>query len=355
MEVGIVGLPASGKTTLFNALTGSRAEAFSEKAHVGMADIPDPRLEAIAVHLPRRKLVHATVRVVDIHGVPVGSDTKKLNQLLEQIRQVDAICHVVRCFDDGSGIIDPAGDIENMETELVLADLIVAESAKEKAAKPARAGEADAKVRLAVLEKVIPALEDGRSIRAMDGITETEQPILRNYGFITAKPVLYVANIAEDALSGGGDAGGEYADAVKRHAESTRSQSVAICAQLEAELSELEGPDHDEMLESLGLKEPAVGPVARAAHASLGLGTFYTFNEKEIHAWAFPLGASAPEAAGVVHSDMQRGFIRAECYSVDELAQHKTEKAIREAGKLRSEGKHYTMQDGDIVKFLFNV
>jgi GTP-binding protein YchF len=350
MEVGIVGLPASGKTTLFNALTGSHAEAFSEKAHVGMAAIPDPRLDAIASHLTGRKLVHATVRLVDIHGVPVGSDTRKLNLLLEQIRQVDAICHIVRCFDDGTGQIDPAGDIQNMETELVLADLIVAESAKDKALKPARAGEADAQARLAVLEKVIPVLEDGRQIRAMDDITETEEPVLRNYGFITAKPVLYVANIAEDAI-----AGGEYGEVVMRHAESTASQGVAICAQLEAELSELEGPDHDEMLESLGLKEPAVGPVARAAHAALGLGTFYTFNEKEIHAWAFPLGASAPEAAGIVHSDMQRGFIRAECYSVDDLAQHKNEKAIREAGKLRSEGKHYEMQDGDIVKFLFNV
>jgi GTP-binding protein YchF len=317
-----------------------------------MAAIPDPRLEAIAVHITGRKLVHATVRLVDIHGVPVGSDTKKLNMLLEQIRQVDAICHVVRCFDDGTGIIDPAGDIESMETELVLADLIVAESARDKAAKPARAGEADAQARLAVLEKVIPVLEDGRQIRAMADITDTEEPILRNYGFITAKPVLYVANIAEDALSGGG---AQHGEVVMQHAESTASQGVAICAQLEAELSELEGPDHDEMLESLGLKEPAVGPVARAAHAALGLGTFYTFNEKEIHAWAFPLGASAPEAAGVVHSDMQRGFIRAECYSVADLAQHKNEKAIREAGKLRSEGKHSEMHDGDIVKFLFNV
>jgi len=351
MEVGIVGLPASGKTTLFNALTGSHAEAFSEKAHVGMAEIPDPRLEAVAAHITGRKLVHATVRLVDIHGVPVGSDTKKLNLLLEQIRQVDAICHIVRCFDDGTGQIDPAGDIQNMETEIVLADLIVAESAKDKALKPARAGEADAQARLAVLEKVIPVLEDGRQIRAMDDITETEEPILRNYGFITAKPVLYVANIAEDALSGNG----EHADVVRRHAESTASQSVAICAQLEAELAELEEPDRGDMLQSMGLEEPAVGPVARAAHAALGLGTFYTFNEKEIHAWAFPLGASAPEAAGIVHSDMQRGFIRAECYSVDDLKQHKNEKAIREAGKLRSEGKHSEMRDGDIVKFLFNV
>ncbi|MDY7109504.1 MAG: redox-regulated ATPase YchF [Planctomycetota bacterium] len=351
MEVGIVGLPGSGKTTLFNALTGSHAEAFSEKVHVGMADIPDPRLEAIAAQLPGRKLVHAAVRLVDIHGVPVGSDTKKLNQLLEQIRQVDAICHVVRCFDDGRGAIDPAGDIESMETELVLADLIVAESARDKALKPARAGEADAKARLAVLEKVIPALEDGRPIRAMSDITDTDEPVLRNYGFITAKPVLYVANIAENDLPGGR----EHAEIVQRHAESTGSRSVAVCAQLEAELSELEGSDHDEMLHSLGLEEPAVGPVARAALNVLGLGTFYTFNEKEIHAWAFPRGASAPEAAGVVHSDMQRGFIRAECYGVDDLIEHKTEKAIREAGKLRSEGKHSEMRDGDIVKFLFNV
>ena len=351
MEVGIVGLPGVGKTALFSALTGIRAEGYSDKAHLGVADIPDPRLDFITTCITSRKVGHATLQLVDIPGVPVGSDAGKLNSFLEQIRQVEAICHVVRCFDDGSGRIDPAGDISEMETELVLADLVVAEGAVEKSAKLAQRGAEDAKARLGVLEKVIPLLSDGQSIRTTDEWFDGERQILKNYGFVTAKPVLCVANVAEDDLQGDSP----HARAVKQHAENTGAGFVAVCAKLEAELAELEEPDRSEMVESLGLEEPAVGPLARAAQEVLGLGTFYTTNDKETRAWQFPLGASAPEAAGVVHSDMQRGFIRAECYHVTDLEQYKTEKAIREAGKLRSEGKHYQMEDGEVARFLFNV
>ncbi|UCD76300.1 MAG: redox-regulated ATPase YchF [Phycisphaerales bacterium] len=351
MEVGIVGLPGVGKTALFSALTGIKAEGYSEKAHVGVADIPDPRLDLVAKHIPTRKVVHATLHLVDIPGVPAGSDARKLNSFLEQIRQVEAICHVVRCFDDGSGKIDPSGDITNMETELVLADLVVAEGGAEKSTKLAARGAEDAKARLAVLERAIPMLGDGRSIRASEEWSENERLILKNYGFVTAKPVLCVANVDEDDLEGDS----QHAQAVKRYALETGAGFVAVCAKLEAELAELEEPDRSEMVQSLGLKEPAVGSLARAAQTVLGLATFYTTSEKEIHAWTVPLGASAPEAAGAVHSDMQRGFIRAECYHVSDLEQYGTEKAIREAGKLRSEGKHYQMEDGEVVRFLFNV
>jgi ribosome-binding ATPase YchF (GTP1/OBG family) len=202
MEVGIVGLPASGKTTLFNALTGAHAEAFGEKAHVGVAEIPDPNLAVIASFIPPEKIVHGTLRLVDIPGVPPGSDPKKLNTFLEQIRQVEAICLVVRCFDDGAGKIDPTGDIADMETELVLADLIVAEGARDRTTKSARAGHKDAKARLALLEKIIPVLEDGKVIRSTEDLSDAERVIVKTYGFVSAKPVLYVANVAEDDLTG---------------------------------------------------------------------------------------------------------------------------------------------------------
>jgi len=338
-------MPRSGKTTLFNALTGSHAEAFGEKAHVGIANIPDPRLEVIASFITTKKVVPSTIRLVDIPGVPPESGAKKLNAFLEQIRQVDGICHVVRCFDDGSGAIAAAGDIEAMDTELTLADLVVADGAKDRATRVARSGDADAKARIELLERVAALLEDGRAIRTESSWSETDVGFIRSYGFISAKPVLYVANVGEGDL--GSDS--EHVAAVQAHAVDTRSESVMVCAQLEAELAELEEPDRSEMLGSLGL------PLARAANSALGLTTFYTAGDKEVRAWTIPIGATAPAAAGTIHSDIERGFIRAECYSVDELSQYRDEKSIREAGRLRSEGKGYELQDGDVVHFLFNV
>jgi GTP-binding protein YchF len=351
MEVGIVGLPGSGKTTLFNAITGMAVEGFSDKPHVGVGNIPDPRLETIAEHIPTQKLVPATIKLVDIPGVPVGSDAKKLNAVLEQIRQVDALCHVVRCFDDGTGPVDAAGAVEQMDVELVLADLVVAEGALDKATRTARSGDRDAKARVEVLGRVTEVLSEERPIRAVTDWSEAERAALKSYGFVSALPVLYVANVDEDDTAGTSD----QASAVRALAAASNGGFVAVCAKLEAELAELDDADRTEMLSSLGLDEPAIGPLARTAHAVLGLTTFYTAGEKEVRAWTIYLGASAPVAAGAIHSDIQRGFIRAECYHIDDLVALKSEKAIREAGKLRSEGKHYAMQDGDVVNFLFNV
>lgn len=360
MECGIVGLPGCGKTTLFNALTGAHASGFAGggagglKPNVGVAKIPDPRLDVIASFIATKKIVHATIQFVDIPGVAPGGSTgaaSKLNAFLAHVRQVEAICHVVRCFDDGSGIIDPAGDIDKMDTELVIADLQVAESAHDKASRAAKAADADAKARVAVLAKVLALLNEGKPIRASEGWTPVERGILKSYGMITSNPVLYVANVAEDDLAGASS----HAQAVKSHAAATGGQSVALCAKLESELSELDETDRTEMLQTMGLNEPAIGPLARAVNALLGLAVFYTAGEKEVRAWPIRIGATAPEAAGAIHSDIERGFIRAEIFSVNDLTSHKSEKAIREAGKLRSEGKNYQMRDADVVHFLFNV
>ena len=363
MECGIVGLPGTGKTTLFNALTGSQASGFSAggagglKPNVGVAKIPDPRLPLLATFIPTKKIVNAAIQFVDIPGVAptTGSGAAgatKLNSFLAHVRQVDAICHVVKCFDDGSGTPpNAARDIETMDTELAIADLQICESALDKATRMARTGDADAKARVAILEKVQALLNEGKPIRSRTDWSDPEKLMLKNNGMITSKPVLYVANVGEGDLSGVSAS----AAAVFAHTKTTGAQAVALCAKLEAELAELEEADRGEMLQSMGLAEPAIGPLARAVNALLGLASFYTAGEKEVRAWQIRMGATAPEAAGSIHSDIERGFIRAECYNIDDLVQYKTEKAIREAGKLRSEGKAYRMQDGDVVHFLFNV
>ena len=350
MEIGLVGLPGCGKTTLFSSLTGKQVGGYSEKPNLGVANIPDPRLGIISQFIPPQKIVPATLKLVDIPGVPPGSDAKKLNGFLEHVRQVDAVCHVVRCFDEGMPV-DALGDIERMDTELILADLMVAESATDKTTRTARSGDKEARQRLEVLGKVSELLNETTPIRQRDDWTDSERKILKSYGFITAKPVLFVANVDESDVAGDSD----HPRKVKQLAKSTGAGTVVVSAKLEAELAELDDADRDEMLESLGLSEPAIGPLARGASDVLGLTSFYTAGEKEVRAWSIPIGASAKEAAGSIHSDMERGFIRAECYHVDDLVNFKTEKAIREAGKLRSEGKGYVMQDGDVVHFLFNV
>lgn len=366
MEVGLVGLPYSGKTTLFSALTGlppDPAAASGVKPNVGVAPIPDPRLDRLASHIPTQKLVHATIQVVDIAGLVRGSSTGQGmgNKFLNHIQQVDALVHVVRCFQKSShgaevahveGSLGPARDIDTVETELILADLQSVESSIPKAEKSARGGkDLQAVARLAVLNAVKPVLEDGKAARMVEFSDPEERKAARGMGLLSAKKVLYVANVDDDDVEGRG----ALASQVRARAEADGMGFVAVCAQIEAELAELEPAERQEMLESLGMTEPAVASLARAAYKLLGLQSFFTAGPKEIRAWTIPIGATAPEAAGAIHSDIQRGFIRAEIYTVDDLDQYKTEKAIKDAGKLRVEGKNYTMRDSDVTHFLFNV
>ncbi len=354
MECGIIGLPGCGKTALFCALTGSAASSLpggGVKPHIGVAEIPDPRLDIIAKYISTRKIVPATIQFVDLPGVPADASAARANAFLSHARQVDAICHVVDCFSEATSAATVDKNIESLQIELILADLQVAESSLHKTERPIRAGDKEAAARADLLHKVLEPLNDGRPIPPLAQWLMPEQKMLKSYGMITAKPILYVANVAEDDLDGSSEA----AKAVVQHAQSRGAAAVVICAALEAELAELDEPDRAEMLGSLGLTESAIGPLARAVNEVLGLASFYTASDKEIRAWTVPAGATAPEAAGVVHSDMQRGFIRAECFAVDDLERHHDEKAIRAAGKLRSEGKHYHVQDGEVIHFLFNV
>lgn len=358
MEVGIVGIPYSGKSTLFQAMTGLAAQGpGSIKPMVGVAPIPDPRLELINALVPAKKVVPATLQVVDIPGLSAGASQGKGsgNAFLSAIRDVDAIIHVVRCFADASvahvdGSVNPARDIDNVETELILADLQMVENAIPRAEKSARKKEGDSLARLAMLNKLKPVLEDGRPVRGVE-LTVDEQKLLRSMQMLSAKPTLFVANVGEDDVAGAG----AWASEVRAVAAAEGAGFVPVCAKIEAELAELEEADRAEMLESMGLGEPALAAMARAAYDLLGLQSFYTAGDKENRAWTVRKGATAPQAAGAIHTDFERGFIRAEVYSVDDLAQLKSEKAIKEAGKLRVEGKGYVMRDGDVCHFLFNL
>ena len=366
MEAGIVGLPNVGKSTLFNALTaaGIASENYpfcTIEPNVGVVAVPDPRLELITQHIPTQKVVPASLRLVDIAGIVRGaSEGEGLgNKFLSHIREVDAVLHVVRCFEPDSddvahveGRVDPLSDIETIDTELVLADLQTAETALPKAQRTAKSGDKEAKARVALLEKLIPALAEGKPVRAVsDRFDKDDELALKQFGFLTAKPVLYVANVDETDLAGEGP----LVQPVRERAAAEGGEVVPVCAKLEAELAELDGEDQKEMLEAVGLEEPALAVLARATFRLLGLHSFFTAGPKEVRAWTIPVGATAPQAAGTIHSDFERGFIRAEVYSVDDLRELKSEKAIREKGRMRVEGKGYVVHDSDVCHFLFNV
>ena len=363
MEAGIVGLPNVGKSTLFNALTCSQS-AQSEnypfctiEPNEGIVSVPDDRLLKITQYIVPQKVIPSALKLVDIAGIVKGaSDGEGLgNKFLSHIRQVDAILQVVRCFEDPdvvhvSGNVDPLADIDTIETELVLADMQTLENALGKAQRTARSGDKEAKLRVSVIEKCNKHLEADEPLRTL-ALAENEIAAISSYGLMTAKPILYIANVDENDLEGNDPLVGK----VREHAQKVGADVVCVSAKLEAEIAELDEGDRDEMLQDVGLSEPALNHIARAAYKTLGLQSYFTAGEKEVRAWPVPIGATAPQAAGVIHSDFERGFIRAEVYSLDDLEEFKSEKEIRQAGKLRVEGKGYVMQDGDICHFLFNV
>lgn len=365
MQVGIVGLPNVGKSALFKAMTGMHVEVANypfttTKAVHGTAPVPDPRLALIGRYIRTRKYVPATIDLVDIPAIVAGSAQGEGmgNAFLENVRQVDALAHVVRCFRDPDvshvfETLDPVRDVQAVETELLLADLQVLEGAIDKAQRRARTGDAAGRKRVEIATRAQALLEQQKPLRgeewSRDELTE-----LRSMGMISLWPVLYVANVDEGDLAGQSAAVAALRKWVEAN-EGAQARLVPICAKLEAEIADLAAAERQEMLEGLGLTEPALAVLARALYDLLGLQSFYTAGEPEIRAWTIRKGETAPEAAGSVHSDIQRGFIRAETYSIDDLVRYESEHAIRAAGKMRSEGKSYILQDGDVCHFLFNV
>ncbi len=360
MEAGIVGLPNVGKSTLFNALTMSKAAQSANypfctiEPNEGMVSVPDARLARITKYIPPQKVIPAALKLVDIAGIVKGaSEGQGLgNKFLSHIREVDAILQVVRCFEDPdvihvAGTVDPVADMETIEIELMLADLQHLENLLPKAERAAKGLDKDAKLKVEVMKKCLAWLGADKPLRTL-ALDEAERKAVKELGLLTAKPILYVANVDESDIEGQGP----LVQKVRAAAAAKGADVVPVCAKLEAEIAELDEADRAEMLSGAGLAEPALAVLARAAYKTLGLQSYFTAGEKEVRAWTIPVGATAPQAAGVIHTDFEKGFIRAEIYSVEDLEHHTTEKDIRAAGKLRVEGKDYVMRDGDICHFL---
>ncbi len=362
MEAGIVGLPNVGKSTLFNALTESKSAASENypfctiEPNEGVITVPDSRLDKITEYITPQKVIPAVVKLVDIAGIVKGaSEGEGLgNKFLSHIRAVDAILQVVRCFEDPdvihvSGQVDPMADIETIEMELMLADIESLQTALQKAKKTARSGNKEAIERVGVIEKCLAHLDTETPLRKLE-LNEPEEKSIRSFGLMTLKPLLYVANCAEGDVEGTS----ELAAKVREHAGKVGAGFVAVCAAIESELAEIAPEERGEMLEAYGLKEPALNVLAREAYRTLGLQSYFTAGEKEVRAWTIPVGTAAPQAAGVIHTDFEKTFIRANVYTLDDLVEHGSENEIKNAGKLRVEGKGYIVQDGDICHFLCN-
>ncbi|MGA9343354.1 MAG: redox-regulated ATPase YchF [Rhodanobacteraceae bacterium] len=361
IKCGIVGLPNVGKSTLFNALTkaGIAAANFpfcTIDPNVGVVPVPDPRLRELADLVKPQKIVPTAIEFVDIAGLVAGASKGEGlgNKFLAHIREVDAIAHVVRCFDDPDIVhvadrIDPLSDIETIDTELALADLESVDKSLSRTERAAKANDKDALARLPVLQKLRLVLNEGRGARTAS-LDADEKALVRDLFLLTLKPLMFIANVDEAGIGAN-----RYVDSVREHARTEGAEVVPVCAAIEQELAELEDADRDEFLADLGLDEPGLNRVIRAAYKLLGLQTYFTAGEKEVRAWTVGRGATAPQAAGVIHTDFERGFIRAETIAYEDFIRCKGESGAREVGRLRKEGKDYVVQEGDVLHFLFNV